>query len=154
MLHRSAGPIAIARICRFAMQGQVIRAECPEVSAYFIHNMAWINSAIPLFAHNMSDIIDSSNCNTMQEVRSGVDAIDQHIIKLLAKRYGYMVAAARIKSDRIAVRDEGRKIQVIGNVKSAAASFGIPEKAIADIWEILVESSIQYELDIWDMSKS
>ena len=144
----------MARICRFAVQGQVIRAECPEVSAYFMHNMAWINSAMPLFALYMSDPIDSNNCNTMQEVRSGVDAIDQQIIALLAKRYGYMAAAARIKLDRTAVRDEDRKAQVIENATAAAASFGIPEKAIADIWEILVESSIQYELDIWDMSKN
>ena len=101
----------------------------------------------------MSDPIDSNHCNNMQEVRSAVDAVDQQIIALLAKRYGYMAAAARIKTDRMAVRDEDRKAQVIKNAAIAAAAHGIPEHTISQIWEILVESSIQFELDIWDASK-
>ncbi len=102
----------------------------------------------------MHDPIDSNSCTNMQEVRHGVDVVDQQIVELLAKRYGYMAAAARIKTDRNAVRDEKRKAQVIENAKTAAISFSIPEQAVTEIWEILVESSIQYEMDIWDESKS
>ncbi|MBZ9779923.1 chorismate mutase, partial [Psychroflexus sp. CAK8W] len=45
----------------------------------------------------------------MAEVRAGVDHVDRALIALLAQRFAYMDAAARIKPERGAVRDEGRK---------------------------------------------
>ncbi len=98
----------------------------------------------------MADIIASSECKTMDEVRAGVDALDSEIIALFTKRFGYMLAAARIKTDRSAVRDNVRKAQVIENARTMARDIGIPEDAVVEIWETLVEASIQYELDAWE----
>ena len=89
-------------------------------------------------------------CTTMAEVRAGVDAVDAELVALLVRRFGYMDAAARIKADRHAVRDEARKAQVIANAAGAAAAAGIPDGAIADIWDTLVEASIAHELAEWD----
>ena len=89
-------------------------------------------------------------CETMIEVRVGVDATDRELIALLARRFGYMRAAARIKSERGAVRDEARKAQVIENAVEDAKAQGIPAEVIGDIWERLVEGSIAYELTHWD----
>ena len=61
-----------------------------------------------------------------------------------------MDAAARIKPERGAVRDEGRKAQVIANACAEARAVGIPESVIADLWERLVEASIAYELVAFD----
>jgi len=36
-------------------------------------------------------------CQTMIEVREGVDALDRELVRLLVTRQGYMHAAARIK---------------------------------------------------------
>ena len=36
------------------------------------------------------------DCSTMPEVREGVDATDRELVALLARRFGYMRAAARI----------------------------------------------------------
>lgn len=90
------------------------------------------------------------DCTTMAEVRAGVDATDRALMDLLDRRFGYMRAAARIKTDRAVVRDEARKAQVIANVRADAAARGIPADALADIWERLVEASIAYELVEWD----
>lgn len=98
----------------------------------------------------MSDTIDPQACETMAEVRAGVDAVDRALIALLARRFGYMDAAARIKPDRGAVRDEGRKAQVIANARAHARSAGIPDEAIGEIWERLVEASIAYEFEAFD----
>jgi isochorismate pyruvate lyase len=64
-----------------------------------------------------------------------------------------MDAAARIKTDRDAVRDEARKQQVLKNVQDAASGSGIPVEVVADLWERLVEASITYELDKWDAKR-
>lgn len=89
-------------------------------------------------------------CTTMTEVRAGVDAIDRQLVDLLALRFGYMDAAARIKDSRAAVRDEARKAEVIANVRKAAGAAGLPEDVLAQLWDQLVEASIAYELDQFD----
>lgn len=98
----------------------------------------------------MQDTIDPQACTTMAEVRAGVDAVDQALVALLARRFGYMDAAARIKPERGQVRDEARKAEVIANVRAHARVAGIPEEAIGEIWESLVEASIAYELGAFD----
>lgn len=86
----------------------------------------------------------------MTDVREQVDRIDTEIIALMAQRFACMDAAARIKQDRNVVRDETRKAAVLANVKRLAAEVGIPVPTIAAIWEMLVETSISYEMQKWD----
>lgn len=90
------------------------------------------------------------DCETMTQVRAGVDATDRELVALLDRRFGYMRAAARIKDRRGAVRDEARKAAVIAAAQSDAAERGLPADAIAGIWDALVEASIAYELTEWD----
>lgn len=86
----------------------------------------------------------------MTEVRAGVDTVDRELVQLLKRRFSYMDAAARIKAERGQVRDEARKAQVIANVRAHAVAAGIPEQAIAELWDRLIEASIAYELETFD----
>ena len=90
----------------------------------------------------------------MMEVREGVDATDRELMALLDRRFGYMRAAARIKTDRTVVRDEARKAAVIANARADAAERGLPLDALAELWGHLVETSIAYELIEWDRLRS
>lgn len=89
-------------------------------------------------------------CQTMSEVRTGVNALDQALVALLAERFAYMNAAARIKPHREDVRDEARKAEVIENAAAAAKAAGLPQGLAEELWETLVESSIAHELARWD----
>ena len=89
-------------------------------------------------------------CRTMTEVRRGVDALDADLVRLVARRFRFMDAAARIKPDREAVRDEARKAEVLRNVAGHAREQGAPEAAVAELYERLIEASIAYELDRFD----
>jgi len=102
----------------------------------------------------MNDIpLGPADCSTMIEVRAGVDTLDRELVALLAKRFGYMQAAARIKDSRDAVRDEARKASVIAAAVAEAEARGIPADVVADIWERLVEGSIAYEFAEWDRGR-
>lgn len=90
------------------------------------------------------------DCNDMADVRAGVDAIDRELVALLATRFGYMRAAARIKPTRDAVRDEERKRIVIEQACAAARDAGVPVGIVAALWDDLVEASITYEMVEWD----
>ena len=98
----------------------------------------------------MTNILCGPDCTTMAQVRAGVDQTDSDLVALLARRFAYMDAAARIKSARAAVRDEKRKAEVIANVQAMAEAAGLPHEAIADLWDQLVEASIAYELEAFD----
>lgn len=98
----------------------------------------------------MTDFLLPDDCETMVQVRSGVDATDRELMALLDRRFGYMRAAARIKTERSAVRDEARKATVIANARRDAERRALPSEALAAIWEQLVETSIAYELAEWD----
>jgi isochorismate pyruvate lyase len=93
-------------------------------------------------------------CRTMEEVRSGVDRLDQEIVALLAERFRYMEAAARIKPDRAAVRDEARKAEVIGNARRLAEAEGSPIGVVEAVYERLVEGSIAYEFERFDATRA
>jgi isochorismate pyruvate lyase len=99
----------------------------------------------------MSDtFLPPDACNTMAEVRAAIDTLDEQLVDLLATRFAYMRAAARIKPNRGQVRDEHRKAQVIAAARAKAEILGLPALEIEQMWEILVEASIAYELDHWD----
>ena len=102
---------------------------------------------------NAPPVILPEACQTMPEVRAGVDAIDKELVALLATRFAYMDAAARIKTTRDAVRDEARKAQVIANIRAEAVARGLPEELFEQLWDDLVEGSIAYELDRWDQRR-
>ena len=98
----------------------------------------------------IDDTLPPDECTTMAEVRAGVDAVDRELLALLDRRFGYMRAAARIKMDRGALRDEARKQAVIAAATADARARGLPDDAIAALWEELVEASIAYEFREWD----
>jgi len=89
-------------------------------------------------------------CASMTEVRQGVDALDRALVALLAERQRYMDAAARIKQDRAAVRDEARIEDVVAKVKAQARAQGLSEAIAEPVWRTLVERCIAYEFEVWD----
>ncbi len=102
----------------------------------------------------MSDpVLSAPDCTTMAQVRAGVDALDAELVALLARRFGYMDAAARIKATRAAVRDEVRKAEVIANVRRHAVAAGLPADRLVLVWDALVEQSIAHEFDQWDAKR-
>jgi isochorismate pyruvate lyase len=101
----------------------------------------------------MAEIRDPADCNSMAEVRAGVDDVDRRIVELLKRRFGYMDAAARIKPDRLAVRDEWRKSDVLAKVDSAAEASGVDRSLMARLYEDLIETSIAHELEVFDRTR-
>ena len=81
------------------------------------------------------------------------DEVDRAIVDLLALRFGYMEAAARIKPSRDKVRDEARKADVLAKVDAAADEAGLDRALLARLYEELIEASIAYELEEFDRTR-
>jgi len=101
----------------------------------------------------MTEIRDPADCTTMTEVRAGVDDVDRRIVALLQRRFGYMDAAARIKPDRSAVRDEWRKADVLAKVDASATDLGVDRRLVTRLYEDLIETSITHEFAEFDRTR-
>lgn len=93
---------------------------------------------------------DPEACRDMKDVRQGVDEIDLMLVALIARRQGYMDAAARIKPSRAVVRDEARIAQVLANVRAEAARQGLSWEIAEPVWREMMERCIAYEFTVWD----
>ena len=102
----------------------------------------------------MTLIHDPEACEDMTQVREGVDDVDRQIVALLQRRFGYMDAAARIKPNRDAVRDEWRKADVKAKVDAEARRLGVDVALCERMYEDLIETSIAHELSEFDRRQS
>ena len=93
---------------------------------------------------------EGHECQTMAEVREGVDALDRELVALLVRRQAYMTAAARIKGSREAVHDEARIEEVVAKVLAEARKQGLSENIAEPVWRKLIERCIAFEFGEWD----
>ena len=85
------------------------------------------------------------HCQNMQEVRAGVNALDDILVPLLVERSGYMTQAARVKNDESLVRDEARIQAIIDRVRPMAETQGGNPDLIERIYRAMMECYIAYE---------
>ena len=85
------------------------------------------------------------NCQSMQEVRAGVNALDDILVPLLVERSGYMTQAAKVKNDVHLVRDEARIQAIIDRVRPMAEAQGGNPDLIERIYRAMMECYIDYE---------
>ena len=84
-------------------------------------------------------------CNTMEDVRRYIDALDDVLVPLLVTRGGYMTHAARIKSQQDQVRDEDRIEAIVARVRKRAAAEGGQADVMEAIYRSMMEAYIDYE---------
>jgi len=93
------------------------------------------------------------DCQTMTDVRQGVDTLDRELVRLLVIRQGYMKAAARIKPNRDAVYDEARIEDVVSKVLVESEKQGLSADIAEPVWRKLIEQCIAHEFREWDSTK-
>ena len=90
------------------------------------------------------------NCDSMDELRLAIDALDQKLVTLLARRQTYVERAAELKSGREQVRDPARIEEVVRKVIAAAKVAGLDPAIAEPVWRMLIEASIAHEYEAFD----
>ena len=94
----------------------------------------------------MTRAIDAvRHCDTLEDVRRAIDALDDALVPLLVTRGGYMTEAAHIKRTKSAVRDEARIDEIVRRVHGQAASQGGDPDLIESVYRAMMEAYIAYE---------
>lgn len=85
------------------------------------------------------------NCQSMAEVRAGVNALDDILVPLLVERSAYMTQAARVKNNEHLVRDEARIQAIVDRVRPLAEAQGGSPELIERLYRAMMECYIDYE---------
>ncbi|WP_050528496.1 chorismate mutase [Pseudorhodobacter aquimaris] len=86
------------------------------------------------------------DCETMQDVRSGIDRLDADLVRLLAERAEYIEAAARVKARTgLPALIVDRVEQVVDNVRIKAQADGLDPDLAETLWRQLIDWSIARE---------
>lgn len=79
----------------------------------------------------MTSPLSPAQCTSLADVRAEIDRLDRDIVRLLAERGQYVLAAGQFKRNEAEVQAPERVEQVIANVLRLAADEG----AIPDVVE-------------------
>lgn len=85
-------------------------------------------------------------CNSLEEVRSNIDRIDNEIIKLIAERGTYVVQASAFKKDEDGVKDTGRVEKVIAKVRTKAEEYGADPDMVEVLYREMISRFVNMEL--------
>ena len=95
----------------------------------------------------MSNIgVPIQDCDSLEQIRSNIDRIDQQIVALIAERGAYVKQAAAFKTTTADVRAPQRVEQVIGKVIGLAHSLGANAAVTEQVYRAMISGFINSEL--------
>ena len=90
--------------------------------------------------------MEIKKCNTLDEARVEIDAVDRDIVKLIAKRNEYIKQIAHFKTSVEEVKAEGRIADVISNVRAQAISLDLSPNLINDLYVRMINEMVESEI--------
>ncbi len=85
-------------------------------------------------------------CNSLNELRKEVDAIDEQIVELIAKRNAYIKQAAKFKTSIEDVKSPERIEEVMQNARKKAIELGVNPNMIEDLFKIMIDEMVETEI--------
>jgi len=85
------------------------------------------------------------DCQSMADVRSEIDRIDEEMVALIGERFSYVDRAWQLKENPEDAVVPWRIQQVIDSVKSHAETKNVPKELIEALWRQMIGWFIQYE---------
>lgn len=89
------------------------------------------------------------DCDSIVAVRNEIDRLDRELVKLIGRRFEYVKAAAKFKSDNREVRAPERFKAMLLKRREWAQEEGLNPDAIEKLFADLVNHFIAEELRLW-----
>jgi len=95
-------------------------------------------------------VIPPDDCTGMDEIRAGMDAIDQQMILLMAERVEYVRAAAKFKTSSAGVAAPERVAAVLKTRREWAEAAGLDGTVVEGLYRELVRYCVSEEHKRWE----
>lgn len=94
------------------------------------------------------------SCQSIEEIREGIDQIDLQIMRLFAERYAYVKEIVKFKSDESSVIAEDRQKEVIRQRREWAQELGLNPDLFEEMYWTVMRFNVRKELEILNSSKA
>ena len=85
-------------------------------------------------------------CRNLTDIRTAVNAIDRDLVRLLARRQKYALAALKFKHDRKSIGDPRHRSQMFAQRKSWAARSDLNPRMVQKVFQAIVDESKRLHL--------
>ncbi|MBA1420996.1 MAG: chorismate mutase [Epsilonproteobacteria bacterium] len=90
--------------------------------------------------------MEIKKCNTLDEARIEIDAVDKEIVELIAKRNEYIKQIAHFKTSIEEVKAEDRIFDVISAVRQQAIELDLSPNLINDLYVRMIDGMVESEI--------
>ncbi|GEK15649.1 isochorismate lyase [Aliivibrio fischeri] len=97
----------------------------------------------------MQNLKHPNQCENLEHVRQGIDAIDHKIVQLLNERMGYVLAAAQFKPNVKSIPAPDRVAAMLQQRKEWASEQTLDESFITSLFEQIIPWFINQQIDYW-----
>ena len=93
----------------------------------------------------MTDIKPPSDCHTKADIRTAIDALDQDLLEIFARRQGYVRRMAELKQHPGEAFDHDRIETMVAALKDRAEAHGLEADQVEQVWRVLIDWNVAYE---------
>ena len=103
----------------------------------------------------MSDLKTTppEECQSLEEIREGMDALDRQIIAILVRRVAYVKAAAKFKTTAASVAAPDRVQKVLDTRRAWAEEAGLDGDVVRGLYRDIVTYCVGEEKKHWEKSQ-
>ncbi|MDD5051475.1 MAG: chorismate mutase [Sulfuricurvum sp.] len=94
------------------------------------------------------------NCQSLEEVRSYIDHLDDQIVELIATRNAYVKQAANFKHSIEEIKANDRMEAVMDRVRTRAMEFGVSPNLLTRLYTIMINEMVESEISEFRNAKS
>lgn len=85
-------------------------------------------------------------CNSLEEVRTEIDLLDEKIVELISERSHYIRQAAAFKNSIDEVKAEDRVDFIMQKLRHKAIELGVSPNMVTDLYKIMIDEMVETEI--------
>ncbi|TYC67622.1 chorismate mutase [Stappia sp. BW2] len=93
----------------------------------------------------MTRLKQPADCVSKTDIRSAIDALDEDLLQLFARRQGYVRRMAELKQHPDEAFDAQRIETMIAALKSRAEELGLEGEQAEAVWRTLIDWNVAFE---------
>ncbi|MHA7774169.1 chorismate mutase [Roseibium sp. M-1] len=93
----------------------------------------------------MTFVKQPADCVNKNDIRTAVDAIDEELLQIFARRQGYVRRMAQLKQHPDEAFDHERIETMVAALKERAEMLGLEGEQAESVWRTLIDWNVDYE---------
>lgn len=85
-------------------------------------------------------------CNSLEELRTAIDKLDDQIVDLIAERNRYIRQASKFKKSVDEIKADDRIEAVMNRVRHRALTGGVSPNMVTELYRIMIDEMVEAEI--------